>query len=120
MLLARGDFGKRLGELRKQKGYTLRQFAQKLGNAPSYISDIENGNRKPPENEMLKTMIELLDLTETQQEDLYDLCAQERDNIPQDIKDYLSKTPQAVVALRKIKKLGNPLSWQDIIEKCSK
>lgn len=118
--MARGDFGTRLGELRKQKGYTLRQFAKKLGNAPSYISDIENGNRKPPENEMLKTMIELLELSEVEEEDLYDLCAQERDDIPQDIRDYLNKTPQAVVALRKMKKLNNPPSWQSIIEECSK
>ncbi|MCF6094334.1 helix-turn-helix domain-containing protein [Microaerobacter geothermalis] len=40
-------FGKRLRELRKREGLTMKQLGEKINLAESTISGYENGNRKP-------------------------------------------------------------------------
>jgi len=41
----RSNFGKRLKELRKARGLTQENLAEKTGFEPSYLSDIERGSR---------------------------------------------------------------------------
>jgi transcriptional regulator with XRE-family HTH domain len=48
-------FGEKLHTLRKQRGLTLRELAAALEiNAFSYISEIENGKKKPPTEFVIK------------------------------------------------------------------
>ena len=43
-------FGRFIEAKRKEKGINLRKFAELIDNmAPAYLSDIEKGNRYPPE-----------------------------------------------------------------------
>jgi len=54
-------FGEKLRTLRQQQGLTLRELAPMLGiNSYSYLSDIENGNKKPSLEFVLK-IAELFD-----------------------------------------------------------
>lgn len=38
--------GKRLKEIRKKTGLSLREFAKRIGFSPSYVSHIENGEKR--------------------------------------------------------------------------
>ncbi|HBG81248.1 TPA: transcriptional regulator [candidate division CPR2 bacterium] len=41
------DFGARIAEIRKQKGYTQEKLAYAIGVSPTYIGFIEQGKRNP-------------------------------------------------------------------------
>ena len=55
------EFGYRLRELRKEKGYGLREFAKILKKSPSYLSNIERGSVTPPSAEIVLEMAKILD-----------------------------------------------------------
>ena len=48
-----GKFGEFIAEKRKSRGLTLRGLAAELGIVPAYMSDIEKGNRYPPDKDKL-------------------------------------------------------------------
>lgn len=50
------DFGSRIRELRKEKGISLRDFADMVGIDFTYLSKIENGKVDPPSEEKIKIM----------------------------------------------------------------
>jgi transcriptional regulator with XRE-family HTH domain len=54
-------FGATIRRLRLAKDYTLRQFAQQVGVSPTYLSLVEQGQVKPPVEERVRKMAELLD-----------------------------------------------------------
>ncbi len=47
-------FGKKLHQLRKQKGFTLRQLAEMLGVHYAHLNNIEHGARRPSTDLVLK------------------------------------------------------------------
>ncbi|MCD6598982.1 MAG: helix-turn-helix domain-containing protein, partial [Dehalococcoidia bacterium] len=54
-------FGKRVRKLRlKNTEYSLREFARLLGVSASYLSDVENDRRTPPNEQRIIQMAELL------------------------------------------------------------
>jgi len=85
------EFGKYLRSVRKAKGISIRQLAKEVDKTPTYLSDIENGHNKPPEKELLKTIIQKLNLDDSPKvkSTLFDLAAKERNDIPADVKDYI-------------------------------
>ena len=110
-------FGKYMRKIRTEQGISLRTLAKEVGKTPTYISDIENGNNKPPDKELLVLIIESLHLSADPEirDTFYDLAALERNDIPLDIKEYLLKNPQIIFIIRSIK--GTPLEkdiWKDI------
>ena len=54
-----GVFGEFISKKRQELGMSLRGFAKELGKAPSYVSDIEKGNREPNEKTLLEKIKEL-------------------------------------------------------------
>jgi transcriptional regulator with XRE-family HTH domain len=58
-------FGEHLREQREVKGFSLRQFAQMVGIAPSYESNIESGTAAPPSPEIIGKMAQVLGLRES-------------------------------------------------------
>lgn len=48
------DKGQKLKELRKEKGWSVRKLAQKVGVSKSTVSDVELGKRKPTANYLIK------------------------------------------------------------------
>lgn len=55
--------GAKIKELRKKKGLTLEQLAEKIGSGKSYIWEIENKGVKRPSAEKLTLIAKALDVT---------------------------------------------------------
>ena len=55
--------GKKIKQLRKEKGYTLQQLADIIGAGKSYIWEIENRGLKRPSAERLASIANALDVT---------------------------------------------------------
>ncbi len=110
-------FGEFIKEKRQNKGITLRAFADMIEIAPAYMSDIEKSKRNAPTQEILEKMIKVLELSNEEANELFDLAASSKDAIAQDLKEYVSGNQNVRAALRKAKdlKLGDD-EWIKIIE----
>ncbi len=102
-------FGKYMRAVRKAKGISIRELAKKLGKTPTYISDIEKGNNKPPEKELLEKIIQELKLDHNPdiRNTLFDLAAKERNDLPADIKEYLMRNTAVLQIIRNTKEKSN-------------
>lgn len=110
-------FGEFIKEKRQNKGITLRTFADKVGIAPAYMSDIEKSKRNAPTQEILEKMIIVLELSDDEANELFDLAASSKNAIAQDLKKYVSDNQNVRVALRKAKDLNlGDDEWIKIIE----
>ena len=113
-----GEFGKFIETKRKALNKTLRGLAADLDIAPAYMSDIEKGQRYPPDKDKLEKMAELLNLSEEEKNKMFDLAAGEKDNsVSPDLPEYIMGTEKARVALRMARDNGaTDATWQKIID----
>jgi transcriptional regulator with XRE-family HTH domain len=102
-------FGKYIEAKRKEKGINLRKFAELIDNmAPAYLSDIEKGNRYPPDRDKIAKMAQVLGLSADETADLYDLAAFDRASVEKekssavspDLPEYIMSSEKLRVALR--------------------
>lgn len=102
-------FGQYLRSVRQAKKISIRQLAKAVSKTPTYISDIEKGNNKPPERELLDKIIAELHLEEYPdiRNKLYDLAAKERKDVPADIKEYLMENESILKIIRMAKESPN-------------
>lgn len=56
-------FYKHLKDIRKLKGYTIREVADRSGVSPAYISQLENGNRNVPSPDIIAKLSEGLNIS---------------------------------------------------------
>ena len=117
-----GEFGKFIETKRKALNKTLRGLAADLDIAPAYMSDIEKGQRYPPDKDKLEKMAELLNLSEEEKNKMFDLAAGEKDNsVSPDLPEYIMGTEKARVALRMARDNGaTDATWQKIIDMLEK
>lgn len=103
------EFGQYLRSVRQAKRISIRQLAKAVSKTPTYISDIEKGNNKPPERELLDRIIAALQLEEFTdiKNRLYDLAAKERKDVPADIKEYLMENESILKIIRTAKESPN-------------
>ena len=103
------EFGQYLRSVRQAKKISIRQLAKAVNKTPTYISDIEKGNNKPPERELLDRIIAELHLEEFPdiRNRLYDLAAKERKDVPADIKEYLMENESILKIIRTAKESPN-------------
>ncbi len=103
------EFGQYLRSVRQAKRISIRQLAKAVSKTPTYISDIEKGNNKPPERELLDRIIAALQLEEFTdiRNRLYDLAAKERKDVPADIKEYLMENESILKIIRTAKESPN-------------
>lgn len=102
-------FGQYLRAIRQARGVSVRQMAKAVEKTATYISDIEQGNNRPPEKELLEKIIDRLgldDYTEVRTK-LYDLAARERNDVPADIKEDIMNNDLLIRVIRSIKKNPN-------------
>lgn len=99
------EFGKYLRSVRQAKGISIRQLAKEVDKTPTYLSDIENGHNKPPEKELLETIIQKLNLDASPKVKtaLFDLAAKDRNDIPADIKEHILNNKPLLALIRKMK-----------------
>lgn len=112
-------FGQYLRSVRVMKKISIRQLAKAVNKTPTYISDIERGNNNPPERKLLDKIILALQLTNFPdiKNNLYDLAAKERNDVPADIKDYLMKNKSVLKIIRKAKESPNEKQiWAKILQ----
>lgn len=102
-------FGKYIEAKRKERGINLRKFAERIDNmAPAYLSDIEKGNRYPPDRDKIAKMAEVLGLDAKETAELYDLAAFDRASVEKekssavssDLPEYIMSSEKLRVALR--------------------
>lgn len=103
------EFGQYLRSVRQAKKISIRQLAKAVSKTPTYISDIEKGNNKPPERELLDRIIAALHLEEFPdiRNRMYDLAAKERKDVPADIKEYLMENESILKIIRTAKESPN-------------
>lgn len=103
------EFGQYLRSVRQAKKISIRQLAKVVSKTPTYISDIEKGNNKPPERELQDEIIAALQLEEFPdiRNKLYDLAAKERKDVPADIKEYLMENESILKIIRTAKESPN-------------
>ena len=113
-----GKFGEFIAERRKSRGLTLRGLAAELGIAPAYMSDIEKGNRYPPDKDKLYELARILCLSEEETNTMFDLAAGEKENtVSPDLPEYIMGNEHVRVALRMARD-NNASSevWQKVSE----
>lgn len=95
-------FGEYMRSVRKAQRIPLRVLAKKVNKTPTYISDIENGNNRPPDKALLDAILSALNVSSVPQirEKLYDLAAVGRNDVPADIKEYMFQNPETISFLR--------------------
>ena len=71
---------------------TLRDVARFLGISISYLSDVEQGRRKPFDSAKIEKFCIYLGLPDEDRSLMYDLAALETGKVPSDIKDILMYT----------------------------
>ena len=104
-------FGPYLREVRKALNITIRTLAKEVDKTPTYISDIENRNNKPPEKELLEKIVVALNIDKYYspklKNTLFDLAAKERNEVSCDIKDYIMGDNKVITLIRKLKDTPN-------------
>lgn len=104
-------FGPYLRVIRKTLGIPIRELAKKVNKTPTYISDIEKRNNKPPEKELLEKIVVALNIDKyyspNLKNTLFDLAAKERNEVSCDIKDYIMGDNKVITLIRKLKENPN-------------
>jgi transcriptional regulator with XRE-family HTH domain len=101
-----------------EKGVNLRKLAELLGIVPAYMSDIEKGRRYPPDKDKLYKIAEVLHLTDTEMNEMFDLAALAKENtVSPDLPEYIMGSEKARVALRMARDINaGDQEWQKVIE----
>lgn len=124
------EFGKYLKEKRQERKLTLKKISDDLKISISYLSDLENGEKLPPNSkkdnysDFLERIIEYLKLNQNERQTILEFADKDLiagGHISNDISSYMGNTPMATIALRTAKE--NNLSdqeWKKIIEEMNK
>lgn len=93
-------FGSFIRQIRESHGIPLRRLANQIGIAPGYMSDIEKGRRNPPMGR-LERIAAALCMTREEKNKMYDLAGNARNEIPDDIAEYLKEHGTAQTVIRR-------------------
>lgn len=115
------SFGQSMRYIRQAQGISLRRVAGAVNKTPTYISDIERGNNRPPELTLLRELMKALDMDQApdgMQDYLYDLAARERGEVSGDITEYIMSQTE----LRKLIRLAQQKSdigelWKECLSR---
>lgn len=113
------SFGQAMRLLRQKQGITIRKVANEVKKTATYISDIERGNNKPPEKELMRKILAALELHEVElQNYLYDLAAQERGGVSEDIADYIMNHGDLRLVIRMTQQWENgDCFWSECVDR---
>jgi len=113
-------FGSFVRGKRKDRGYTLRGFAEKANLSPVHMSNLETGERAAPTEEALERIAVLLLLSKEERDKLYDLAAKSKSapSVALDLPEYINGNQLARVALRTAKEVdATDEEWMEFIAK---
>lgn len=118
-------FGEFLLLKRTDQRITIRQFASNIGISPSFLCDLESGNRAFPANsrkypDLLEKIISALSLDEKEATLMRNLAKESMligDRVPPEISDYLKRVPEAQQALRVANEKGvSKEQWEQFVK----
>ena len=94
-----------------------------MGTTATYLSDIIKGRRNPPEMTLLLKIADVLNLSEDEKAEMFDLAGRERNEAAPDLPEYImdENLPHVRAALRRAsdKKLGDDF-WKRVLEEIDK
>lgn len=99
-------FGEYLRSLRQEKKVSIRELAKQVNKTPTYISDIEKGNNRPPDESLLNSIIVALNLEDDAlqiKNTLFDLAAKERGGVSADIAEFIMQDDDVRNVIRLVK-----------------
>jgi len=91
--------GAYIAQLRKENDYTLKGLAKELGVSVSFLSDVEQGRRKPFNRTVFKALMWLLCNNDKQRYELMDLRAKYTGGLPMDVEEYILNNPSIIEQL---------------------
>lgn len=103
------NFGERLREIRKDKGMTLREVAERAGIDFTYLSKIENG--RMPYTPAVETIRELADALKVDSIELLTLA----DKLPKELEP-LRANKQARRFFDRAAKVASPGDWEAFLD----
>ncbi len=113
-------FGSFLTQKRMEREITLREFARRIKVSPEYICNIEKSRRSAPGQEILERFAEVLDLSKSEREEMYDLAVHSKntDNaVPEDLTGFLNDNRVVLTALRTAKEFdATDEEWEQFMK----
>ena len=119
--MAYKNFGEFLHSKRLEKGLSYRDLAEIINVTAPYISDIEKGRRNAPIMEKLEKLALFFNLSEDEENEMFNLAGKKKDDLPPDLPNYIKGNDQIIAALREARDLGaNEDDWQKFVEDLKK
>lgn len=113
-------FGKFLDQKRREAQISARQLAEQLGVSAMYVSSVQRDRKPPPTKDILDKMCYILELEDGDKDLFYDLAAKGRNEVSQDLPNYIMDNEIVRAALRTAKEHDvNDKEWEDFIKKIS-
>ena len=110
-------FGEYLKRKREEKQISLRELARRLELSAPFVSDVENNRRAPLTEERLADLAKVLNLTEAEKAEMYDLVGHQKGLLAPDLNPYVIDRPYVNAALRSARNLdANEEDWQRFVE----
>jgi transcriptional regulator with XRE-family HTH domain len=114
-------FGQYLKLLRESRDITLRELSRQTGMSAPYLSDVENDRTQPLTKERLETVLRVLQLSEEEQNQLFDLAGRERNEVAADLPEYIMDNDYVTAALRTARDLkAGEEEWQRFVDELKK
>ena len=109
------NFGEFLVQKRLQSDIPAKWLAEALGISQVYMGDIEKGRRRISEA-LLPRLAELLQLSEEESYEMYDLAAQAKNTVSADVAEYIMQNDIVRRLIRTAQKIGvSDDIWQEFI-----
>lgn len=111
------NFGSFLQSKREERNITLREMSRKLSVSAPFLSDVEKGRAAPLTKERLEKVAKILDLTEVERNEMYDIVGKQKNIVAPDVSDYVMERDYVSAALRKARDLNaGEEEWRRFVE----
>lgn len=110
-------FGEYLAKKREERDITLRELARQLGISAPFLSDVEKNRRAPLTADRLEKTASILQLSDEEKTQMYNLAGKQRNTVPPDLPEYIIERDYVSAALRTARDLdAGEEEWQRFIE----
>ena len=114
-------FGQYLKMLREARDITLRELSRQAGLSAPYLSDVENDRSQPLTKDRIEKVINVLQLSDEEQNHLFDLAGRERNEVAADLPEYIMENDFVTAALRAARDLkAGEEEWQRFVDELKK
>lgn len=110
-------FGSFLQSKREDRNITLREMSRKLSVSAPFLSDVEKGRTAPLTKDRLEKVVQILNLSEEERNEMYDIVGKQKKIVAPDVSDYVMERDYVSAALRKARDLNaGEEEWRRFVE----